>query len=783
MGKAHPLTSRVARAAPILCVCGALVGFVGLLGWLIEESALTTVVRGQPAMQPNTGAALILLGIGAALRHRTNTRRVARALSTAAALAVLVIGIGTLAEYAFSVELGIDTVLLSPSDGPHPGRPSPFTALALSLLAATLLSFDFRSTARPRPSEWLAMSAGVSAFVGFMGFVYGAETLYREAPSPVRGMAVHSAVGLVLISLGMLLERPNEGIMREAIATGPGGTLLRRLVPAVVLGPILLKALLSSLLGALGFDDRTLMFATLASSTTVLGLFLLFVTAPRLNRAHEALESARAQWRNLVEEASDGIFVADLEGRYLDVNSAGSQMLGCDRDDIIGKKIVDLIPPKDVERLWASRKELLDNRIHVAEWALRRKDGEYLPVEVSAKILPDGRWQAIVRDISGRKRSEAALKQAQERFELALRGADLAAWDWNIQSGEVVFSSRWAEMRGYRPEEVKPHMDSWIGGIHPEDWPRVKKHLDDYFQGLTPEYEAELRVKTKWGRWIWILDRGKVFARDENGQPIRMVGTELDITARKRVEDELRRAIQSRDEVLGIVAHDLRTPLGTILMQAALLGRGAPREPDERIRTAAEAIERSATRMSRLIQDLLDVTRMEARALTIQPSRLRTAQLLFDAVQAESALASSRSIDLRFEHARNLPDIWGDRDRLLQIFENLIGNALKFTEPGGHVSIGTVSTGDDVVFWIKDTGSGIPAADLPHIFDRFWQARRDDRGAGLGLPIVKGLVEAHGGRIWIDSEPGRGSTFFFTIPAAPRVEEWRPTDSEAHRHP
>jgi signal transduction histidine kinase len=121
---------------------------------------------------------------------------------------------------------------------------------------------------------------------------------------------------------------------------------------------------------------------------------------------------------------------------------------------------------------------------------------------------------------------------------------------------------------------------------------------------------------------------------------------------------------------------------------------------------------------------------------------------------------------------RDIPEVWADLDRLLQVFENLVGNAVKFTEPGGRITVGAARRGDDVLFWVADTGAGIAAEDLPHLFDRFWQARKATRrGAGLGLPIVKGIVEAHGGRIWVESTLGRGSTFFFTIPTMPRAEQ------------
>jgi signal transduction histidine kinase len=140
-----------------------------------------------------------------------------------------------------------------------------------------------------------------------------------------------------------------------------------------------------------------------------------------------------------------------------------------------------------------------------------------------------------------------------------------------------------------------------------------------------------------------------------------------------------------------------------------------------------------------------------------------------EAIEAQKPLAASTSLALRVELPADLPDIWVDRDRLLQIFENLVGNALKFTQPGGSVTVGALPREDCVLFWVADTGIGVATKDIPHLFDRFWQAQRTERrGAGLGLPIVKGLVEAHGGRIWVESTLGRGSTFFFTIPTVPR---------------
>jgi signal transduction histidine kinase len=247
-----------------------------------------------------------------------------------------------------------------------------------------------------------------------------------------------------------------------------------------------------------------------------------------------------------------------------------------------------------------------------------------------------------------------------------------------------------------------------------------------------------------------------------------------DLIERVQMEVALREAVQARDQVLGIVAHDLRNPLNLIMIQSELMRRSVP-EARRRSSQPAEVISRAAARMNRLIQDLLDVTRIEAGRLPVERRPLSPGALAAEAVDMQVALAASSSIDLRLALPTDLPDLWVDQHRLLQVFENLIGNAMKFTKSGGRITVGAEARRDEVVFSVEDTGPGISTADLPHVFDRFWQAAAGAGrlGAGLGLPITKGIVEAHGGRIWVESTAGQGSTFYFSIPTG-RPEEARP---------
>jgi PAS domain S-box-containing protein len=230
------------------------------------------------------------------------------------------------------------------------------------------------------------------------------------------------------------------------------------------------------------------------------------------------------------------------------------------------------------------------------------------------------------------------------------------------------------------------------------------------------------------------------------------------------------RAIAARDEVLGIVAHDLRNPLNIVLLQSELL-RTTGAEPERRSHGPANTIRRAALRMNRLIQDMLDVARLEAGSLAVERTAVATRSLLDEVFQTLRDEASKAGLHLRLHAAEQLPDLCGDRDRLLQVFDNLISNAIKFTPSGGDIVLGAEPKAGEVLFRVMDTGSGIAPEHIPRLFDPFWQATKTDRrGAGLGLSIVKGLIEAHDGRIWVESQIGKGSTFYFTVPLAPRAQ-------------
>ena len=245
-----------------------------------------------------------------------------------------------------------------------------------------------------------------------------------------------------------------------------------------------------------------------------------------------------------------------------------------------------------------------------------------------------------------------------------------------------------------------------------------------------------------------------------------------DVSARHRAEEALHQAIRARDDMMGIVSHDLRNPASAVKMLArSILAESRERQdiPAD-VTDRVEVILMAAAQIDALIQDLLDVTRLEAGRLTVSPREVAPVPLVEAALYSLRTLAESSGVELLATYDEELPAVHADPERVTQLLSNLVGNALKFTPAGGQVEVHVQPYGEGAMVSVIDNGEGIPDDQLPRVFDRFFQvsnSRMGGRhGAGLGLPIARGIVEAHGGTIWIESAQGRGTTVRFTLPRA-----------------
>jgi signal transduction histidine kinase len=232
-----------------------------------------------------------------------------------------------------------------------------------------------------------------------------------------------------------------------------------------------------------------------------------------------------------------------------------------------------------------------------------------------------------------------------------------------------------------------------------------------------------------------------------------------------RLHDEVQWALRARDDTMSVVSHDLRNPVNAVKMLAgAVLQPGPAEHLSPTVTDQVRVIQSAAQQMDTLIQDLLDMSRAEAGRFAVDLQPVHTGALLRDALRTLGPLAEDKGVSIVTEWSESLPDVQVDPERIIQVISNIVGNAIKFTPTGGRIRVTAEERPDAVVVTVADTGPGIPAQYLLHVFDRYWQLSRRSRGAGLGLPIAKAIIEAHQGRIWAESVEGQGAAFHFTLP-------------------
>jgi signal transduction histidine kinase len=223
-------------------------------------------------------------------------------------------------------------------------------------------------------------------------------------------------------------------------------------------------------------------------------------------------------------------------------------------------------------------------------------------------------------------------------------------------------------------------------------------------------------------------------------------------------------ATRAREQVMAVVSHDLKTPLGALIMGAQLVAKLAPAAGGgSELRRATVTVLRTAERMRRLVHDLVDVASIDAGGLSVRPARNDAGEIAAEAVDGLRGRALDRGIALDLD-ARHAPPVHCDRDRVLQVLENLVANAIQVTEGGGRITVSVWSTGEEIIFRVRDRGPGVPGEDQPHIFERWYRGRARYPGSGLGLAIAKAIVTAHGGSIWVESREGEGAAFSFALP-------------------
>jgi PAS domain S-box-containing protein len=371
------------------------------------------------------------------------------------------------------------------------------------------------------------------------------------------------------------------------------------------------------------------------------------------------------------------------------------------------------------------------------------------------------RWSASV---------EAKLLEAEERYRALVETLPLATYtgDGAYDNGPTWVSPQIETITSYSPAEWTSNPELLGEIVHPDDKERVLACMKRVAESGGSR-ELEYRMVRRDGSIVWVQDSGVIVVED--GQR-HARGFIIDITARREAElelerqnEQLRQLDRLKDEFVALVSHELRTPLTSIRGYVELMC-----EDDSLTAEQAhflDTIERNAQRLERVVGDLLFVAQVEAGKLSLESGPLDVNEIVDDAVQAAQPAAAAKSITLSADLG-TLPEIQGDRARLAQVLDNFVSNAVKFTPTGGAVTVTTHAQPGEIEIVVSDTGMGIPAAELPHLFQRFFRAERATAnaipGTGLGLAIAKAIVSGHGGRIRVDSTEGAGTTFRIILP-------------------
>ncbi len=484
--------------------------------------------------------------------------------------------------------------------------------------------------------------------------------------------------------------------------------------------------------------------------------------------------------RRQAEAVLDGFFanpirmnvIARLDGTILRANRGWEVTLGYRPEDLEGSLFLDLVHPEDIPATLREMRHLSGGGQTLRfENRYRHRDGGYRLISWAAMASPDGeRAYGVGADITEQRRTELDLQDANRRMDLATRSASIGIWDYDLTTDELVWDDRVFEFYGVAPEHFRGVHADWRDRIHPDDAAAIEVAVYDSIENRKP-FDVEFRIVRPDGE-LRHMRATFTAVRDDSGTPVRLVGTNIDITDRKTAEadiarytEALRRSNEDLQQFAYVASHDLREPLRMISLYLDLLRRrrGDALDP-EAIEHISFAID-GARRLDAMVEDLLQYSRIDVRGSALVPVDL-------DAVVREAVDNLQTSIEDSGAgiDAGPLPAALADRSQVVRLFQNLIGNALNYRDEARRpqVTVTGQRDGDWVTVTVADNGIGIAPRYFERIFVIFQRLhhRGERSGTGIGLAVCKRIVERHGGRIRVDSVPGEGSRFSFTLPAA-----------------
>ena len=505
------------------------------------------------------------------------------------------------------------------------------------------------------------------------------------------------------------------------------------------------------------------------------GFFALVIDITERKLTEEALRASEERWKFALEGAGDGVWDRDMQTDAVVYSKRYKEMLGYADDEFENRREEweKRIHPEDKARVMADLQAYLEGRspAYSTEYRMLCKNGSWKWILTRGVVVrrdAEGRPLRMIGthgDISDRVHQQEEIIRANERLDLALQGSRLAIWDADIVSGSIYVSEGWAEMLGDPPAATVTDAKTLYNMVHPDDRARIAAAFVGALKGTQPEYHIEHRVMTRAGKWKWVLSHGQVVKRDAAGRALRMTGTNADISARKEIE-------RMKDEFVAVVSHELRTPLASIIGSLALLDRKAGLDPETQ--TLVRVARSNSQLLGRLVDDILDLEKLDSDTLQIQLEPVELEALLSTAIQANQGYAHQYGVSLALTESQGPAWVQANPDRLMQVMANLLSNAAKFSPRGACIDLRLERGPAAFRVSVIDRGPGIPDDFKPRVFERFSQAdsstSRQRGGTGLGLAICKIIIDRLGGSIGFVSAAGIGTTFYFDLPIQTRIE-------------
>jgi PAS domain S-box-containing protein len=489
-----------------------------------------------------------------------------------------------------------------------------------------------------------------------------------------------------------------------------------------------------------------------------------------------ALRQSEEHLRTIIETEPESVKLLAHDGTILEVNAAGLQMIEAESINAVqGKSIFDFVVPECRAGFTELTQKVVAGEAGKLDFEITGLRGKRRWMETHAAPLRGAQGEvyallAVSRDITEHKRAEDALRESEQRLKVALAASRMGVWEWDFETATMFWSPECHEILG---QEISGgSFESLTRLVHSDDAGAVAALANEAIDNKTV-YSTEFRVRSNDEiRWVSTLGRAEY---DPEGKPVRMIGTIQDITERKRLAAEvqeraaqLAEADRRKDEFLATLAHELRNPLAPVSNAVEILRMNGLSNPESQ--RAAEMIDEQMEHMTRLIDDLVDVSRVTRGMLKLRKEEVELSQVVKSAVNRTRSIIDESGVQLTVDLPSRPVKIYGDRIRLTQVLSNLLNNAAKYTERGGSIILRAERRGHEVVTSVKDTGIGMPPDKLQHIFEVFAQLdvslERTRGGLGLGLTLVKRLIELHGGTVEARSEGlEKGSEFLIRLPA------------------